>query len=70
MSLKNKVFSIDELQLATKLATKSRQYFSKAYLAPAIKQGLVAMQYPDKPKHPKQKYYLTEKGREVLKALE
>ena len=41
----------------------------KQVIYPAIEQGLVAMLYPDKPKHPKQKYYLTEKGRTVLKAL-
>ena len=46
------------------------KYFSESYLVPAIEQGLVAMLYPDKPHHPKQKYYLTEKGKEVLKTLE
>jgi predicted transcriptional regulator len=27
---------------------------------------MVAMKYPDNPKHPKQKYMLTEKGRKIL----
>ena len=70
ISLKENTLSIDELQLATKVATSSRQYFRKAYLAPAIKDDLISMLYPDKPNHPKQKYYLTEKGKEVLKVLE
>ena len=45
-------------------------YFKKHYIDPAFESGLIAMLYPDKPNHPKQKYYLTEKGKEVLKALE
>ena len=28
--------------------------------------GAVRMKYPDNPKHPKQKYMLTEKGRKIL----
>ena len=74
ISLKENVLAIDELQLATELATKvatsSRQNFRKVYLDPAIKQGFVTMLYPDKPHHPKQKYYLTEKGKKVLKVWE
>ena len=45
------------------------RYFSKSYLVPAIQQGYVTMLYPDKPRHPRQKYYLTEKGKELLKLL-
>lgn len=59
-----------ELQLVTKDAPKSRPYFKKHYIDPAFELGLIAMLYPDTPKHPKQKYYLTEKGKEVLKVLE
>jgi ATP-dependent DNA helicase RecG len=74
ISLKENVLSIDELQLATELATKvatsSRQNFRKTYLLPAIKEGFVAMLYPDRPHHPKQKYYLTDNGKELLKTLE
>ena len=57
-------------ELATKVATSSRQYFRRVFLAPAFKEGFIDLLYPDKPNHPKQKYYLTEKGKEVLKALE
>ena len=73
ISIKEKPLGIDELQLATELATKvatSRQYFRKAFIEPAIKDGLLVMLYPDNPHHPKQKYYLTEKGKDLLKALE
>ena len=70
ISLSKKNLSPLELQLATKDAPKSRPYFKKHYIDPAFESGLIAMLYPDKPNHPKQKYYLTEKGKEVLKALE
>ena len=70
ISLKDKYLSIDELQVATKVATSSRQYFRRVFLAPAFKEGFIDLLYPDKPNHPKQKYYLTEKGKEVLKALQ
>ena len=70
ISLKEKYLSIDELQVATLVATSSRQYFRRVFLAPAFKEGFIDLLYPDKPNHPKQKYYLTEKGKEALKALE
>ena len=74
ISLNENVLSIDELQLATELATElatsSRQNFRKTYLLPAIKEGFVAVLYPDRPHHPKQKYYLTDKGKKLLKTLE
>lgn len=54
---------------ASNHATVSRQYFSKAYLQPGIRAGLVALLYPETPKSKKQKYYLTEKGIFVLKQL-
>ncbi len=73
MSLKDGEKPAAELLLVPELvqaySDKSPVYFKKQVIYPAIEQGLVAMLYPDKPKHPKQKYYLTEKGREVLKAL-
>lgn len=70
ISLNKKNLSLLELQLVTKDAPKSRPYFKKHYIDPAFESGLIAILYPDKPNHPKQKYYLTEKGKEVLKALE
>ena len=70
ISLNKKNLSPLELQLATKDAPKSRSYFKKHYIDPAFELGLIALLFPDKPNHPKQKYYLTEKGKEVLKALE
>lgn len=77
VQVKNLIISLDkknlsplELQLVTKDAPKSRSYFKKHYIDPAFELGLIALLFPDKSNHPKQKYYLTEKGKEVLKALE
>lgn len=39
------------------------------YIKPAIEQGYVTMLYPENPRHPKQKYMLTEKGLDILESL-
>ena len=44
---------------------KDRENFMANYLNPAIKEGFVTMLYPDKPRHPRQKYLLTVKGQAV-----
>ena len=36
-------------------------------LNPAIDGGYVLRSYPDKPSHPKQRYYLSEKGLKLVK---
>ena len=43
------------------------QIFLEEYLKIAVMEGVVEPLYPDKPKHPKQKYRLTEKGKALLK---
>lgn len=58
---------IGEGQLSVKammegLELKGRDNFLNLYLNPAIQQGFVTMLYPDKPRHPRQKYLLTVKG--------
>ncbi len=45
------------------LGLSDRKSFREIYLEPAIKQGLVEMTIPDKPKSILQKYRLTAKGR-------
>lgn len=78
ISLKEGEKSASELLLAPELAPelaltysdKSPSYFKKKVINPAIEQGIIAMLYPDTHKHPKQKYYLTETGRDLLKALQ
>ena len=56
-------------EIQDKLNLKNRDYFRKNYLVPAIEQGLVALTLPDKPTSKQQKYYLTEKGKEILASL-
>ena len=45
-----------------KLNIASRRYVRIEILTPAINQGYVLRAYPDSPRHPKQRYYLSEKG--------
>ncbi len=56
-------------ELQEKLGLSDRENFRKMYLQPAIEQGWVALTIPDKPTSPKQKYYLTEKGKEALETI-
>ena len=46
---------------------KDKTYFLDKYLYPAMEEGYVEQLYPENPKHPKQKYMLTEKGKALLK---
>lgn len=47
------------------LQLNNRRYFTKEYLKAAVTEGLVEPIYPESPKHPKQKYRLTDKGKEL-----
>jgi len=66
-SLKNSQLSVRELMLA--IGLKDRENFLNNYLDPAIENGYVEPLYPDSPRSPKQRYQLTEKGKELLKSL-
>ena len=57
-------YSVTEMM--GKLRLINRRYFTKEYLKVAITEELVEPIYPESPKHPKQKYRLTSKGKEVL----
>ena len=48
---------------------KDRNNFIEYSLTPAIKAGFVTMLYPDKTRHPRQKYLLTVKGRVIYNEL-
>lgn len=50
-------------QLGPQLGQKSQRYFKKVCLYPAIELKLLAQTYPENPRHPRQKYYLTELGK-------
>jgi predicted HTH transcriptional regulator len=62
--------NLERKEIMQRMGLNHISFFIDTYLTPAINQGYVAMLYPDKPRHPKQKYYLTEKGRELLKTLQ
>ena len=53
-------------ELQEMLGLSDRENFRKNYLQPAIEVGLVALTIPDKPTSRNQKYYLTEKGKNIL----
>ena len=60
-----KVLGLDKLsisQLMEKTGLKHRPNFIEYHLNPAISEGFVRLLYPDKPRHPRQKYLLTAKG--------
>lgn len=54
------------LQLKEALGLKDDEHFRKTYLLPALVAGLIEMTIPDKPRSSKQKYRLTDKGRQVM----
>ena len=65
-SISSKELSVDEIlevyKLFYKQVYKSKWYFKKHIIQPAMLEGYVEMTYPDSPNHPKQKYRLTTKG--------
>ena len=65
-SINSKELSVDEIlevyKLLYKQVYKSKWYFKKHIIHPAMNDGYVEMTYPDSPNHPKQKYRLTTKG--------
>jgi hypothetical protein len=65
--------SVDEIlkmyKLLYKQVYKSKVYFKRHTIQPALLEGYVEMIYPDKPNHPKQKYRLTAKGLGILDSL-
>jgi len=63
----NEEFSVSQLMKRTGL--KHRPNFIEYHLNPAIAEGYVRLLYPDKPRHPRQKYLLTLKGLAVLNEL-
>lgn len=59
-ALANNRLSVKEMMASVGL--KNRENFMEYSLNPAIKEGFISMLYPDKPRHPRQKYLLTIKG--------
>lgn len=53
-------------QIMAIMNLKDRKNFKTTYLDEAIAKKFVKMLYPDRPNHPRQKYYLTVKGLAIL----
>lgn len=53
-------------EIQERLGLKNAEHVRKAYLLPAISDGLIERTIPDKPNSRLQKYRLTEKGRRLL----
>ena len=51
------------------LGLKHEEHFREAYLMPGLKGGLIEMTIPGKPKSSKQKYRLTEKGKQYKRKI-
>ena len=48
------------------IGLKHRFFFKSTYLNPALEGGFIEQTHPDKPRHPNQKYRLTNKGKSLL----
>ena len=59
--------SLKEMLAAVSL--KDRMNFMEYSLTPAMSEGFVCLLYPDKPRHPRQKYLLTVKGSALYNEL-
>ncbi|MFA7336905.1 MAG: hypothetical protein WC028_08995 [Candidatus Obscuribacterales bacterium] len=53
-------------QIQTALALKHEDHFRANYLTPSLKEGLIEMTMPQKPRSGKQRYRLTERGKRWL----
>jgi ATP-dependent DNA helicase RecG len=58
-------FSVKEMM--ARMHLKNRESFMNTYLNPAMEMKLEEQLYPEQPNHPRQKYRLTDKGKELLK---
>ena len=56
-------------EMLERVGLKDRKNFLEYHLTPAISEGYVGRLYPDKPRHPRQKYLLTVKGNLLYNAL-
>ena len=64
-TIRENVLTMFDIQVRLKI--KSRSFVQMKLLRPAIEGGYVLRAYPDKPNHPNQRYYLSEKGLKLVK---
>ena len=62
--LENEELSVKDMM--EELGLNHRPTFRTNYLHPALNEGYIIPLYPNQPSHPKQKYRLTDKGKELL----
>ncbi|MDO4999736.1 MAG: cell filamentation protein Fic, partial [Bacteroidales bacterium] len=72
--LLNVILAIGPNQLSVKeimqiVGLRDRENFMDYSLHPSIAGGYVRLRYPDKPRHPQQRYLLTENGMTVFNLL-
>jgi len=58
---------MDRRSLQVAMGLKDEKNFRLVYLRPALDAGLIEMTHPDKPRSSKQKYRLTDKGRQAMR---
>ena len=68
------VYEVGERELSVKemmsaMGLNDRENFLNRYLNPAIAEGYVRMLYPQSPRHPRQRYLLTVKGKMLYQEL-
>lgn len=59
--------SLSVKEIMALLRLNHRPSFRITYLHPALEGGYIMQLFPEQPSSPKQKYYLTEKGKALLK---
>lgn len=57
-------------EILKKLHLQGRRHVYMSFIKPAIEGGYVLRAYPDKPNHPKQRYYLSEKGLKLIEIIQ
>ncbi len=57
-------------ELMNRMGLLHRPTFVYSYLQPAIQDGLIEMTIPEKPRSSRQRYRLSDKGKQVLQRLE
>jgi hypothetical protein len=58
---------MDRRSLQVAMGLKAEKNFRLVYLRPALDAALIEMTIPDKPRSSKQKYRVTDKGRQALR---
>ena len=58
------------IDIMKKFQRKDRTKFRKKFINPLLNEELIRMTIPDKPNSPKQKYIITEQGKQLLKSEE